>query len=124
LNELVSIDLGFTLCRKGIKGFVSNLLVIVNIPAEAIGIPNIFYDEGRESGIVCHDLSCANAARFTRKISQNWLTNQFHSLKTTKALAVNTIEAAGDEPEFHRTTGDPHAQSGTHKSGRTPRERS
>jgi hypothetical protein len=69
LDELVRIDLGFALCRKRIKGFVSNLLVIVNIPAEAIGIPNIFYDVGRESGTVCHDLSCANGACFARKIS-------------------------------------------------------
>jgi hypothetical protein len=69
LDELVRIDLGFALCRKGIEGFVSNLLVIVNIPAEAIGIPNIFYDVGRESGTVCHDLSCANRACFARKIS-------------------------------------------------------
>ena len=44
-----------------------------------------------------------------------------NSLKTTKALTANTIEAASDGPEIPRPDSD--AQRITHKSSRAPRER-
>jgi hypothetical protein len=54
-HEPFCIALSFALCRKGVEGFVSHLLIFVNIPAEAIGIPDIFYDIGRKDGPLCHD---------------------------------------------------------------------
>jgi hypothetical protein len=41
-DELIGIRLRFALCRKGIEGFVSNRLIVVNIPAVAIGIADVF----------------------------------------------------------------------------------
>jgi hypothetical protein len=54
LSELFRVALGFAPCRKGIERFVSHLPIFVNIPAEAIGIPDIFYDIGLKYGALCH----------------------------------------------------------------------
>jgi hypothetical protein len=53
-DEFFGITLGFAPCRKGIERFVSHLPIFVNIPAEAIGIPDIFYDIGHKYGALCH----------------------------------------------------------------------
>jgi hypothetical protein len=110
LDKLIRIGLGFALGRKGIEGFVTNLLIVINIPAEAIGIPNIFYDVGGEYGTVCHSPTVLLCRLFGKENflcgHKNWLTDQFHSLKTRKSLVVNTIEAVGDEPGSSRTIGD------------------
>ena len=54
-DKFIRIVLGFAPCRKGIERFVPHPLVFVNIPSEAIGIPDIFYDIGRKYGALCHD---------------------------------------------------------------------
>jgi hypothetical protein len=47
-DEFIRIALGFALCCKRIERFVSHLPILVNIPAEAIGIPDIFYIVGHK----------------------------------------------------------------------------
>jgi hypothetical protein len=47
-DEFIRIALGFALYCKRIERFVSHLPILVNIPAEAIGIPDIFYDVGHK----------------------------------------------------------------------------
>jgi hypothetical protein len=55
LDKFICIILGFELCRKGVERFVPHLLIFVNLPAKATGIPDVLCDIGRKYEVLCHD---------------------------------------------------------------------
>ena len=55
LDKFISIILGLDRCREGIERFVSHLLIFVNRPAKATGIPDVLSEIGHEYVVLCHD---------------------------------------------------------------------